>query len=169
MRCSLQKGFTLIELLVVMAIMGLLVGVAASSFQTSRIKGKDAKRKSDLKQIGNSLEAYLNDHGKYPASTGGVIMACGGTGDSACAWGSAFTDENNTVYMAQLPKDANAASSGQTYYYAVSSDFKMYQLFAYLENTNDPDVKVYTTSCGPSIVCNYGISSSNTTPGAVLP
>jgi type II secretion system protein G len=167
MRANLQKGFTLIELLIVMAIMGLLIGVTASSFQTSRIKGKDAKRKSDLKQIANALEAYQNDHGKYPLSTAGVITACG-SGISVCSYGSALTDENGTTYMAQIPAETNA-SSGQKYMYIVSSDQKKFQLFAYLENSQDSDVKIYSQNCGGTLVCNYGISSTNTTPSALLP
>lgn len=167
MRFRLQKGFTLIELIIVMAIMGLLIGVAASSFQTSRIKGKDAKRKSDLKQISAALEAYNSDHGKYPPASsqqGGAITACGATGTSACNWGSAFTDENGTVYMATLPSDANLAA-GQQYQYIASSDQKKFQIYAYLENAQDPDIYVYTGKiCGPSLTCNYGVSSPNTTP-----
>lgn len=163
-----QQGFTLIELIVVMAIMGVLIAVTASSFQTSRTKGKDGKRKSDLKQIQNALEAYMNDHGRYPATTNGVITACGGTGTSTCDYGSAFSDENGTVYMAQIPEDPSAAAQ---YMYFVSTDYKQYQLFAHLEDTLDITLQSYPGKNCPSVtyVCNYGVSSSNTTPAATLP
>jgi general secretion pathway protein G len=164
---KLQRGFTLIELIIVMAIMGLLIGIVASSFQTSRIKGKDARRKSDLKQVQNALEAYINDHGTYPVSTAGVITACG-AGNATCAWGSPFTDQNGTVYMAQLPSDANAPTF--QYQYLVSSDHKMYQLYAYIEDTQDADAYNYNgVFCGVGTTCNYGLSSPNTTPKAILP
>lgn len=169
---SLQRGFTLIELIVVMAIMGLLIAVTASSFQTSRIKGKDAKRKSDLKQIQNALETYINDHGKYPPAsvpTGGAIVACGATGTSVCNFGSAFTDENGTVYMAQIPTDPSNPTI--QYIYLASTNQKQYQLFAFLENSYDTSIATYTGKNCPNATypCNYGISSTNTTPGATLP
>lgn len=171
-RLRSQAGFTLLELIVVMAIMGLLIAVTASSFQTSRIKGKDGKRKSDLKQIQNALEAYMNDHGKYPpasAPTGGTIVACGGAGTSSCAFGSAFTDENGTVYMAQIPNDSSSPSL--QYLYVASTDQKKYQLFAYLENTQDSSVGTYAGKNCPTSTyqCNYGVSSANTTPSTTLP
>ncbi|PWU22820.1 hypothetical protein C5B42_05045 [Candidatus Cerribacteria bacterium 'Amazon FNV 2010 28 9'] len=163
-----RAGFTLIELIVVMAIMGILIAATASTFQNSRIKGKDAKRKSDLKQIQSALEAYIGDHGLYPVSTAGVITACG-DGTAVCSWGSAFKDENGTVYMAKVPIDSDYPTF--SYEYFVSSDRKQYQLFAYLEDSNDPDLHTYTGKNCPDAnhVCNYGISSTNTTPTATLP
>jgi type II secretion system protein G len=168
-RRALSSGFTLIELIIVMAIMGLLIGVTASSFQTSRIKGKDAKRKSDLKQIGNALEGYLSDHGRYPTASANKIVACGGSGTSTCDWGSAFTDENGTVYMAQIPADP--LNPTRAYQYLVSSDGKSYQLYAALENTQDSQIGSYPgKNCPDSTYpCTYGTSSANTTPAATLP
>jgi prepilin-type N-terminal cleavage/methylation domain-containing protein len=164
-----KKGFTLIELVIVMAIMGILIAASASTFQTSRIKGKDGRRKSDLKQLQTALETYINDWGLYPAASGGIITACGGQGTSTCDWGSAFTDQNGTVYMATLPSDSSAPSI--QYLYVVSSDKKKYQLFTYLENTLDPDIKTYAgKTCGSAgHQCNYGVSSANTTPSVALP
>ncbi len=171
---SSRAGFTLIELIIVMAIMGILIAASASTFQTSRIKGKDGKRKSDLKQVSNALEAYMNDYGVYPlASSDHKIQACG-AGTSTCDWGSAFANNNGTIYMAQLPSDANNGS--QQYQYYVSGDQKMYQLFAALENTDDSSILTLDKSCAvsgasssesetsTSLNCNYGISSQNTTP-----
>lgn len=163
-----RSGFTLIELLVVMAIIGLLVGISASTFQTSRVKAKDGRRKGNIKQIQNALEQYMADHDTYPAASSGEIVACGATGTSTCDWGSSFIDENGTTYMAELPSDVNAPTI--EYVYFVSTDRKQYQLFIHLENSLDPDIKNYSgkTCTTSSTPCNYGQSSSNTTPGATL-
>lgn len=170
-RRASRSGFTLIELIIVMAIMGILIAATASTFQTSRIKGKDGKRKSDLKQIANALEAYMNDYGVYPlASADGKIQACGASGTSTCDWGSAFTDSKGTIYMAQLPSDANNGT--QQYKYSVSGDQTMYKILATLENTDDKSIIKVPDSCNPSgapaITCNYGVSSQNTTPTAIF-
>lgn len=162
-----QSGFTLIELLVVMAIIGILAVLGIGSFMSSQQKSRDARRKSDLRNIGLSLETYFNDKGEYPlGSLAGEIMGC--AGGSICSWGSSFSDENGTVYMVQLPSDP---TSGINYFY--SSDGSSYQIYARLENTLDQSVpvdaddepQVYSgLDCGLS--CNYGVSSPNTTPAA---
>lgn len=82
----MKKGFTLIELLVVVAIIGVLASVVLASLNTARVKGRDARRLADLKQIQTALEMYFNDFGYYPArdqayttsaSCGGVVNWCG--------------------------------------------------------------------------------------------
>ncbi|OGF31319.1 hypothetical protein A3H09_03530, partial [Candidatus Falkowbacteria bacterium RIFCSPLOWO2_12_FULL_45_13] len=61
-----QKGFTLIELLVVIAIIGLLSTLAVVALNNARMKSRDAKRVSDIKQIQTALELYYNDANSYP-------------------------------------------------------------------------------------------------------
>ncbi|MBX4205149.1 MAG: type II secretion system GspH family protein [Candidatus Doudnabacteria bacterium] len=61
-----QKGFTLIELLVVIAIIGILAVVIIINLSTARVKGRDARRISDLNQARKALELYYNDCGQYP-------------------------------------------------------------------------------------------------------
>ena len=53
-----QRGFTLIELLVVIAIIGLLSTLAVVALNNARMKSRDAKRVSDVKQIQTALELY---------------------------------------------------------------------------------------------------------------
>ena len=65
-----QKGFTLIELLVVIAIIGLLSTLAVVALNNARMKARDAKRVSDIKQIQTALELYYNDANAYPAALG---------------------------------------------------------------------------------------------------
>lgn len=62
------KGFTLIELLTVIAIIALLASIILASLSTARLRSRDAKRVSDIKNIELALSLYYNDHSVYPAT-----------------------------------------------------------------------------------------------------
>lgn len=66
-------GFTLIELLVVISIMGVISATVVPNVVGFTAKGRDARRKQDLKQIQLALEMYKQDKGiyRYP------LPACG--------------------------------------------------------------------------------------------
>jgi prepilin-type N-terminal cleavage/methylation domain-containing protein len=69
-----SRGFTLIELLVVIAIIGVLSSVVMTSLNSARIKARDAKRASDIRQLQTALELYYHDHSVYPpAPTGNLV------------------------------------------------------------------------------------------------
>lgn len=61
------KGFTLIELLVIISIATLLSAIIINSLKSVRAKARDARRISDLREIGAALAFYYDDYGKYPA------------------------------------------------------------------------------------------------------
>lgn len=168
------KAFTLIELMVVMAILGVLVTIAIVSFRSSQARGRDAKRKSDLKQMSSALELFYSDYARYPDDTGGLIQACpynpSTQSGSNCTWGSGSFNDGKTTYFKVLPDDP---SNGFTYFYRVpdSPANQKYQLFAYIENTEDPSciggdctASPVAYSCGGGEVCNFAIVSPNTTP-----
>lgn len=160
-----KAGFTLVEILIVIVIVGILATIGFGSFQSSQLKGRDASRKSDLRQIASALETYYNDHGQYPTDNGGSINGC--NGGSPCTWGEPFIDDKGTVYMIKLPFDPQES---RNYYY--SSDGTSFQIYASLENDLDKDIPLSGglpseydgLLCGTEKVCNYGIASPNTTP-----
>ncbi len=170
-----NKGFTLVELLVVMAILGVLVTLIAGGFRTAQVRGRDGKRKSDLKEIANSLEVFYSDHNKYPDANGGQIQACPydpGLGSGDCTWGAGEFTDGATVYFRTLPEDP---VSSQNYVYRVqliadNADNQKYQLFARLENPEDQNClggdcanPPVAYSCG-AYTCNFAVTSSNTAP-----
>ncbi len=156
---NFNKGFTLMELIVVMAILAIVTVGLYGNFTSSQKKGRDAQRKSDLKQVQNALETYANDHnGLYPDDDSGTI--------AGLDWGAEFYDPDNadTIYMKVLPEDPR----GIDYLYRVSSDNTQYQLYACLENDLDPEYNAYEgtncNGCASGGVCTYGVSSTNATP-----
>jgi len=58
-----KKGFTLLELLVVISIIGILMTLGVVAFSTAQKKGRDAKRRGDVKAMQSAFEQY------YSAST----------------------------------------------------------------------------------------------------
>ncbi|MBU2264316.1 type II secretion system GspH family protein [Patescibacteria group bacterium] len=61
-----SKGFTLIELLVVISIIGFLATASMVVFNNVRMKARDTKRKSDLKQLSTAIQLYYDANSSYP-------------------------------------------------------------------------------------------------------
>src|SRR3989338_4251171 len=101
-----QKGFTLIELLVVIAIIGLLATLAVVALGNARLKSRDAKRVSDIKQIQTALELRYVEEDSYP--TGSDIQL--GTGTRVCLDAGGFVSPCATppTYMGLVPRDPSA-------------------------------------------------------------
>ena len=64
-----NRGFTLIELLVVIAIIGVLSSVVLASLNTARVRARDAKVRTELRQINTAINLYYQKYGYYPANT----------------------------------------------------------------------------------------------------
>ena len=61
----------MIELLVVVTIIGIIATITLLSLQSVRMKARDSRRVSDIRQLMTAFELYYDDHLKYPEK--GVI------------------------------------------------------------------------------------------------
>lgn len=160
-----KTGFSLIELLVVISIIGILVTFATVSLTNAQQKGRDSRRKADLKTIQQALELYFQANGKYPALGDWSFMR------QACptvpwSWNACETDPTIDLraallpYINNLPVDpVNADVNGPTNlgYLYEGLDFT-YSLYARLENTNDPDINC-PGGCGWMNYSNYKVQN----------
>ncbi|MFA4818603.1 MAG: prepilin-type N-terminal cleavage/methylation domain-containing protein [Patescibacteria group bacterium] len=129
-----QKGFTLVELLVVIAIIAILSTLAVVALNSARLKSRDAKRVSDVKQIQTALELYYGDQNLYPSGTIAANAQAGTLGDANHLTLSATNGFNataaGTVYMGRVP--SNPSPGGAAYTYA-SADGTSYSITFTLE------------------------------------
>ena len=133
-----KSGFTLIELLVVIAIIGVLATIVLASLNTARVKSRDARRITDLKQIQIALEIYYDGKGveNYPAAP------TAGTCDATHSLGLEVLATNG--YIAQIPRDP--ANPNLCYRYAVGSSgtpatLRYYHLGTILEDATNIALK----------------------------
>lgn len=136
----ISRGFTLIELLVVIAIIGILSSVVLASLNSARVKGRDARRISDVKQVQLALELYYDNHQSYP-----VASYSSGNASTSLA---VLTTEN---FISSIPADPT--NSG-TYVYSYAS--------ANLDGT------ACTSGTCPSYIVKAVIEGSNATPAGDL-
>ena len=144
MKKTKKNGFSLIELLIVFGVLAILMLAALFIFQKQLIKGRDAKRKTDLSNMQRVLEDYLNDEGCYPAS-----LVCG---------------QELSPYLTSVPCDPVENGDDHVYFYTVSAQdscSKCYKIFTNLENENDSAIEKVGCLDGACGIFNYGVGSPN--------
>jgi len=67
-----SKGFTLIELLVVMVILAMLAAIVGPKLFTKVGKGKQSAAKTQIEMLGQALDSYRLDTGRYPNTSEGL-------------------------------------------------------------------------------------------------
>lgn len=92
-----SRGFTLIELLVVIAIIAILAAILFPVFAKAREAARGTSCKSNLKQLGNAIQMYVQDYDEQmPSSWFGTGYAAG----TAYTWRSAVFPyaKNSGIY-----------------------------------------------------------------------
>ena len=93
---KLVWGFTLLELMVVIAIIGILSAIVLVSLNTARIKARDVRRVTDIKQIQEALELYYDS---------GVGSGAGYVGASYPAVSIYNDNVLKPTYIPVMPRD----------------------------------------------------------------
>lgn len=141
-----ERGFTLIELLVVIAIIGLLSSVILASLNGARIKGRDARRLSDIKQIQTALELYYSDNNTYP------VTASGGTTVTSALGGVLAP-----TYIQSVPVDPSRTDNSTTGYLYCSTDGQSYAVLIDQEKTDAYCVEAQGISGNCSWATTYSV------------
>lgn len=128
---SKSKGFTLIELLVVVSIIGLLSSIVFASLNSTRAKGRDAKRLGDLIQIRNALELYYGDNNKYPTTSGSWWGNCSGFGSFSTTGAGGYIPNLAPTYIPVLPLDPKPINANTCYVYQSDANGKDYMFLVY--------------------------------------
>ncbi|HYQ47809.1 MAG TPA: type II secretion system major pseudopilin GspG [Thermodesulfovibrionales bacterium] len=71
-RLRSRSGFTLIELLVVMVILGMLAALVGPQIFGKVGKGKQSAARTQIEMLGQALDSYRLDVGKYPSTSEGL-------------------------------------------------------------------------------------------------
>ncbi len=126
MKSLRSRGFTLIELLVVIAIIGLLASIILASLNTAQQKGRDARRVSDLQEIGQAMVAADSGPGTTVTCTSTLLNSCTGTGLQL----SGYADPSSGTACASK---SNGGVCNYTIEVASPFTTQTYEVCAYLE------------------------------------
>ena len=160
-RYTLQKGFTLIEILVVIAIIGILSSVGLTAYTATQRNSRDARRKTDLETLRQTLELYKSTNSVYPnnpalsglySSEGSVKSALTGNGS-----GGPF------ISGSSYPKDPEVSSGNHyTYLGPDRSGTGKYLVCAHLESGGIVGDPCSIEDCGAfsegAKKCNYSVT-----------
>jgi type II secretory pathway pseudopilin PulG len=171
-----MKKFTKPETLSLVVIFLVLLAVALPNFATSLKLARDQVRRDDMGALEHAMDQYIAEfnNGLPGATPDGRIIDCLKPGDKPvkntsgswsytpipCNWGKdAFTNLiTGEVYISRLPEDPDS-QKGVNYLYF--TDGNRYQIYAAMEDKNEPEVDpkiiARNLSCGTRI-CNIGRS-----------
>jgi general secretion pathway protein G len=115
---SNKKGFTLVELLVVMVIIGLIAALVGPRLFPKLGKGKQSAAKAQIELLGQALDQFRLDTGRYPTTQEGLIALM--VNPNVDKWEGPY-----------LKKDLPNDPWGKPYIYQCPGTHGEYDLFSY--------------------------------------
>lgn len=139
-------GFTLVEIMVVVGLLLIFSLGSIANFITSQKNARDAKRKTDLGILSQTLEIYRGSISPPFYPSGNMLNI------------KTLLTSGGYISSDAFPQDP-LSENGYVYYYSRPTD-STYNLCAYLEKkkSTDPNCPAGTPSCGGGKNCNYGIT-----------
>lgn len=127
---NLVRGFTLIEIMVVALIIALLASVVIVNVNRARMKGRDAKRISDLNTVASALAVYYADNHEYPN-----FSATGGCDTSKDTFELMVQDLQSNYLASATIQDPFGHNTDWGYRYSspAAENFTVYQMVTRLE------------------------------------
>jgi general secretion pathway protein G len=113
-----EKGFTLIEILVVMVIIALLASLVAPRLFPKLGKGKQAAAKAQIELLGQALDQFRLDTGRYPTTQEGLNVL--GANQNIENWDGPYLKKG-------VPNDP----WGRPYHYQCPGQHSDYDLLSY--------------------------------------
>jgi prepilin-type N-terminal cleavage/methylation domain-containing protein len=127
-----SQAFTLVELLVVIAIIGILAAMLMPVLKSAKITAQKAKAKTEAADIVNAINAYDQDYGRFPITSGEQTIA--GTNDFTTGLVKYPQDPNQTLVW---PPGANSIyTDSNSNVVAILMDLTAYPNSAPTCNTN---------------------------------
>lgn len=114
-----KRGFTLVELLIVVTIIILLAGLVGQNLFKRLGKGKQATAKAQIEMLGQALDQYKLDIGRYPSTQEGLEALI--TNPGVEGWEGPYLKKN------VIPKDP----WGRPYKYESPGSHGEYDLYSY--------------------------------------
>ena len=115
-----QRGMTLIEILVVLVLIGIVLGIVGGNFIGRGEKAKADAAKIEISQIGQALDLYKLETGRYPSSSEG-LQALVSAPSGAQNWNGPYWKKST------VPKDP----WGNEYQYASPGSHGPYDIISY--------------------------------------
>lgn len=128
------RGFSLIELVVTIGIIGLLATMVFAFVLPARGKARDARRKSDLSQIGRFLSLSCFRPQAGPGDYDIAVIAA----ELAAA------NPQYASFVRNMPVDPAKGSEAESFYRYKYADNGSCALYANLENEGEPVTLQYT-------------------------
>ena len=117
------RGFTLLELMLVVAIVGILTGIALSSYGMYIERTKTVKATVDMHMIALAIEGFYNNNNKYPET----LSELNGLDSLLDPWGNPYQYLNITTTKGngKVRKDHNLVPLNTDYdLYSMGKDGK---------------------------------------------